>query len=162
MAASDQHVVPLPGDVWGVTTEGSGEYTDVYDSKADAIDAAISIARREGVDLIVHGKSGQPFLSPPGSSLDDYSLRHGVRVGGQVETKGRKAAKGGGSPRKSPGASAKKGGGAGGRGGAKKAGGSKASARKSAAGKGGAKKSAAKAAKSAAARKSSGKAGGRR
>src|SRR5436853_6123439 len=95
MPPSDQHVVPLPGDAWGVTTEGSDEYTSVYHSKADAIDAAISIAQREGVDLIVHGKSGQPFLSPPGSSLDDYSLRHGVRGGGQVDTKGHNAAKGG-------------------------------------------------------------------
>src|SRR5438270_1947873 len=97
MPPSDQHVVPLPGDAWGVTTEDSDEYTDVYDSKADAIDAAISIAQREGVDLIVHGKSGQPFLSPPGSSLDEYSLRHATRGLGTESRPGRKAAKGGGA-----------------------------------------------------------------
>jgi len=59
-----QHVVPY-GEKWAVKSEGSQRVTSIFSSKRLAIDAAREIARREGVDYLVHGRHGQIFWPPP-------------------------------------------------------------------------------------------------
>lgn len=56
--ARDQHVVPR-GDKWAVTGEGSRRATKVTNSKAQAMSVARYIARRQGTDVIVHGRAGK-------------------------------------------------------------------------------------------------------
>jgi hypothetical protein len=62
MAARNQHVVPHP-EGWAIQSEGSKRITAVFSDKRKAIDRAQEIADRAGVELIVHGRHGQPFYS---------------------------------------------------------------------------------------------------
>ncbi|MNC78196.1 hypothetical protein D3C75_1303550 [compost metagenome] len=54
----NQHVVPN-GDGWAIKGEGNSKATKITDTKKDAVDAARTIAKNQGSELIIHGKDGK-------------------------------------------------------------------------------------------------------
>ena len=62
MASRNPHVVPH-AEGWAIQREGSKRITAVFGNKREAIDRAQEIADREGTELIIHGRHGQPFYS---------------------------------------------------------------------------------------------------
>jgi hypothetical protein len=52
------HVVPHP-DGWAVKKAGSERASSVHRTQAEALDAARSQARRERVELVIHGRDGR-------------------------------------------------------------------------------------------------------
>lgn len=79
MAARNQHVI-RHGSQWAVQSEGSAKLTSIFDTKQEAIDSAREIARRSGAQLLIHGRTGQIFLSTdsPGR-LSEETVRRVVR-----------------------------------------------------------------------------------
>lgn len=58
MAKGDVHV--MPGDKgWRVETEGNARARSTHQTQAKAREAARDIARRNKVELLVHGRNGQ-------------------------------------------------------------------------------------------------------
>lgn len=51
----DIHVVKHP-DGWATKKEGAGRAGSVHDTKAEALDKARSQAKREHVEVVIHGK----------------------------------------------------------------------------------------------------------
>ena len=79
MAGKNQHVVLHEGK-WAVQSEGTKKVTSVYDTKQKAIDVAREIAGREGVDVLIHGRSGQIFRRPSvPSRFTEDQIRSAVR-----------------------------------------------------------------------------------
>jgi Uncharacterized protein conserved in bacteria (DUF2188) len=79
MASRNQHVVPH-GDKWAVRSEGSERFTSVFDTKQEAIDNALEIARRSGTEMLVHGRNGQVFRSVDSPvRLNEQTIRKVVR-----------------------------------------------------------------------------------
>lgn len=58
MAKKDIHVVPHE-DGWARRKEGAERAGSVHDTKADAVEQAREQARRERVDVIIHGRNGK-------------------------------------------------------------------------------------------------------
>ena len=58
MSKRNQHVVPHT-DGWAVRGAGSSRATSVHSTQKQAIDAARSIARNQGTELLIHGTNGQ-------------------------------------------------------------------------------------------------------
>lgn len=56
--SKNQHVVPHP-EGWAVKGAGNERATKVYERQSDAIDRARDISRREGSELLIHGRDGQ-------------------------------------------------------------------------------------------------------
>lgn len=54
----DIHVVPHTGG-WATRKEGAERAGGVYDTKAEALDRGREQARREQVELVVHGRTGR-------------------------------------------------------------------------------------------------------
>lgn len=52
------HVVKHPAG-WAVTKEGSGRASKITDTQKQAIDAGRRAAKREGSELVVHGRDGR-------------------------------------------------------------------------------------------------------
>lgn len=52
-----QHVVPVAGD-WGVRGAGNNRLTEIFDTKAEAIDAGQEIAKNQKAELIIHDREG--------------------------------------------------------------------------------------------------------
>ena len=59
MAGKNQHVVPLSNGNWGVRGEGNPDVTREASTQKQAIRIAREIARKEGSELIIHGKDGK-------------------------------------------------------------------------------------------------------
>jgi uncharacterized protein YdaT len=55
--ARQQHVVPR-GRKWAVQAEGSARATRLTESKAEAVELARQIARRQGTDVVIHRHDG--------------------------------------------------------------------------------------------------------
>ncbi|HEV7670372.1 MAG TPA: DUF2188 domain-containing protein [Thermoanaerobaculia bacterium] len=69
------HVEPH-ADGWAIRREGSKRAASIYKSKQDAIDEANKLS----FDVVIHGKTGQPFRrSPVPPSIDPKKLRQAVR-----------------------------------------------------------------------------------
>lgn len=58
MPKKDIHVVPSDGR-WAVKREGAGRASSVHSTKADALDAGRTTARRDRVELVTHGRDGR-------------------------------------------------------------------------------------------------------
>lgn len=58
MAKKDIHIVPRDGG-WAVRREGASRDSSHHDRKSDAVDAGRGTARRDGVELVTHGKDGR-------------------------------------------------------------------------------------------------------
>jgi hypothetical protein len=58
MAKGDVHVVPSETG-WRVETEGSSRARSTHQTQAEATRAAREVARREKVELLVHGRNGR-------------------------------------------------------------------------------------------------------
>ena len=54
----DVHVVPRE-DGWAVRREGAKRDSSHHDTKADALESGRTTARRDGVELVTHGKDGR-------------------------------------------------------------------------------------------------------
>lgn len=54
----DVHVVPRE-DGWAVRREGAQRDSSHHDTKADALESGRTTARRDGVELVTHGKDGR-------------------------------------------------------------------------------------------------------
>ena len=58
MAKKNQHVV-RHDEGWAVKSAGSQRATSVHSTQAKAIEAAKSIAKNQGSEMLVHGRNGQ-------------------------------------------------------------------------------------------------------
>ena len=58
MPKKDIHVVPHE-EGWATKKEGAERAGSVFDNKADAVEQAREQARRERVDIIIHGRNGR-------------------------------------------------------------------------------------------------------
>ena len=58
MAKRDIHVVPHE-EGWATRKEGTERAGGIFDNKADALEQAREQARRERVDVIIHGRNGR-------------------------------------------------------------------------------------------------------
>ncbi len=56
--AKNQHVVPHNGK-WAVKGDGNRRATRVTSTQQEALKAARDIARRQGVDVVIHGRDGR-------------------------------------------------------------------------------------------------------
>jgi hypothetical protein len=77
---SREHVV-VRGDGWAVRNSSTGRFTEVFKTKRDAIDVGRKLVRREGGELVIHGRSGQIFQrSEAPSTLSEAVIRKAVRT----------------------------------------------------------------------------------
>jgi len=58
MSKRNQHIVPHP-EGWAVKGAGSQRSSSIHDTQAEAIERGRDIARRQGTELLIHGKDGQ-------------------------------------------------------------------------------------------------------
>lgn len=58
VAKKNQHIVPRDGR-WAVRGAGSKKATKVFATQAEAIQAGRDIARRQGSELLIHGRDGR-------------------------------------------------------------------------------------------------------
>ena len=58
MSKKSQHVVPNLRGGWSVKSYGSERAAKTFDTQSDAVSWARSKSRKEGLDLIVHGRDG--------------------------------------------------------------------------------------------------------
>lgn len=58
MAKRDVHVVPR-GDGWAVRREGASRDSSHHDRKTEAVSSGRVTAKREGVELVSHGRNGR-------------------------------------------------------------------------------------------------------
>jgi hypothetical protein len=58
MARKNQHVVPS-GSGWAIKSAGCKRATKAFSTQKDAIAAARVIARRQGSELLIHGRDGK-------------------------------------------------------------------------------------------------------
>ncbi len=52
------HVVPHP-DGWAVKLAGGQRSSSLHDTQKEAIDHGRAIARKQGVELLIHGRDGR-------------------------------------------------------------------------------------------------------
>ena len=58
MPRRNQHVIPKDGQ-WAVKAAGSPRVTKVCSTQREAVDAARAIAKRQGSELLIHGRDGR-------------------------------------------------------------------------------------------------------
>lgn len=58
MSSKNIHVVPH-GNGWNVSREGDAAPSSHHPTQEEAIEAATDVARRDKVELLVHGRDGQ-------------------------------------------------------------------------------------------------------
>ncbi|MBU4188255.1 MAG: DUF2188 domain-containing protein [Propionicimonas sp.] len=58
MGKKSIHVVPT-GDRWGTIRDGGSRHSNLADTQREVIAAARDQARRDGVELFIHGEKGQ-------------------------------------------------------------------------------------------------------
>lgn len=58
MAKKNQHVVPKDGG-WAVRGEGNSRASSTHQTQKRAIDAAREQARKQGSEMIIHGRDGK-------------------------------------------------------------------------------------------------------
>lgn len=58
MSKRDIHVVPHP-DGWAVKREGAERASSVHERKVDALEAGRALARKDEVELVIHGLDGR-------------------------------------------------------------------------------------------------------
>jgi hypothetical protein len=58
MAKKNIHIVPRDGG-WAVVREGAQRGSSHHGTQSDAIDVGRQIARRDGVEILIHGRNGQ-------------------------------------------------------------------------------------------------------
>jgi hypothetical protein len=58
MPKKDVHIVPRDGG-WAVRREGATRDSSHHDRKSDAVDSGRGTARRDGVELVTHGRDGR-------------------------------------------------------------------------------------------------------
>ena len=59
MSRSPVHITPRGGQGWAVIRQGDDRATSLYPTQAQAAQAGRSIARRDHVEFLIHGRNGQ-------------------------------------------------------------------------------------------------------
>jgi hypothetical protein len=59
MAKSPVHITPRGGQGWAVIRQGNERATSLYSTQAQAAQAGRDIARRDHVEILIHGRDGQ-------------------------------------------------------------------------------------------------------
>lgn len=55
----DIHVVPHPDGGWATKREGADRAGSRHGTQGDAIDTARGTAKREGLEVVIHGRDGR-------------------------------------------------------------------------------------------------------
>jgi len=58
MSKEKYHVTPS-GDQWAVTKDGAERASGLFDTKKEATDRGIELAKQAQTDLVIHGKDGR-------------------------------------------------------------------------------------------------------
>lgn len=58
MSKKNQHVVPH-SEGWAVRGAGNERATSVHQTQREAVEAARSVARNQGSELLIHGENGR-------------------------------------------------------------------------------------------------------
>lgn len=58
MGKQNIHVVPHDGE-WANRREGNSRVSSVHNTQKDAINNAISSAKKDGVEVVIHGRDGR-------------------------------------------------------------------------------------------------------
>ncbi len=78
------HVVPYKSRQWAITTAGNGKFLSIYNSKAEAIDAA----REKLGTTIVHSPTGVALHPVFVEDVDIDTIREAVRkVGDRIQNR---------------------------------------------------------------------------
>jgi len=59
MAKTPVHIAPRGGHGWAVIRQGNDRATSIYPTQSQAAQAGRQIARRDHVEVLVHGRDGQ-------------------------------------------------------------------------------------------------------
>jgi len=58
MATNTYHVIPQIGGGWSVRKSGAARANRTFETKQDAIGHARDVAKKSGVELVIHGRDG--------------------------------------------------------------------------------------------------------
>lgn len=53
------HVVPKPSGEWAIKRDGAAKAIKVFSTKGDAVEFAREISRKQGVEIVIHGRDGR-------------------------------------------------------------------------------------------------------
>lgn len=53
------HVVPKPSGGWAIKRDGAAKAIKVFSTKGDAVKFAREISRKQGVEIVIHGRDGR-------------------------------------------------------------------------------------------------------
>lgn len=56
---SYHHVIPSSDGGWYIKKDGAARASGRYDTKQDAVDAALKLTKKQGTGLFIHGKDGK-------------------------------------------------------------------------------------------------------
>ena len=59
MAKGNKHVTPRSDGTWAVKTAGASRASSTHDRQSEAIKTARKAAKKDGVELVIHGKDGR-------------------------------------------------------------------------------------------------------
>src|SRR6266853_1091538 len=74
-AGKAQHVIPSNTRGWEVRTAGSKQANSVYDTQAEAIQAAKAVARKHHSAVIIHSRNGRIRHQVSYSAADEMMLK---------------------------------------------------------------------------------------
>jgi uncharacterized protein YdaT len=58
MSGKNQHVIPHQQG-WAVKSEGASKASSVHETQKEAIDRGREISRKQGTELLIHGRDGR-------------------------------------------------------------------------------------------------------
>lgn len=80
MSKKSLHVVPSPDGGWEVKSKGAKKAAVHTDTKQEAIDAGKKLSLSQGVEFIIHGKTGQILhASSEKNFLSENKVRQAIR-----------------------------------------------------------------------------------
>lgn len=53
------HVVPKPSGEWAIKRDGATKAIKVFSTKGDAVEFAREISRKQGAEIVIHGRDGR-------------------------------------------------------------------------------------------------------
>jgi hypothetical protein len=53
------HVVPKPSGGWAIKRDGATKAIKVFSTKGDAVEFAREISRKQGAEIVIHGRDGR-------------------------------------------------------------------------------------------------------
>ena len=74
-AGKAQHIIPSSTRGWEVRTEGGKQPDGVYDTQAEALEAAKAVARKHHSAVIIHSRDGRVRRQVSYSPADEMMLK---------------------------------------------------------------------------------------